>query len=177
MSEPFIAEIRLFGFNFPPRGWATCDGQLLPISQNSALFALLGTNYGGNGTSNFGLPDLRGRVPMHPGQGPGLSQHGLGESGGAETVPLVAVEMPSHSHALMVSNEIGEDRKPDGELLARSTGGPLYGPVPSPPDSLVPLSISMVGPTGASQPHNNLMPFQVVNFCIALQGIFPPRPQ
>lgn len=176
MSEPFIAEIRAFGFNFPPRGWATCDGQLMPISQNSALFALVGTLYGGNGTSNFALPDLKGRVPMHPNQGPGLSPRTLGENGGAEQVTLVVNEMPAHAHALMVSNEIGEDRKPSGELLARSTGGPLYGPVPAQPASLVSMAPSMVQPAGGGQPHNNMMPFQVLNFCIALQGIFPPRP-
>lgn len=176
MSDPFVAEIRVFGFTFPPRGWATCDGQVMPISQNTALFSLVGTTYGGDGRTTFGLPDLKGRAPMHPNQGPGLSPRVLGEQGGVDRVTLREAEMPAHSHALMVSNETGEDRKPSGELLARSTGGPLYGPVPTQPATLVPMSPSMVQPVGGGQSHNNMMPFQVLNFCIALQGIYPPRP-
>lgn len=173
MADPFVAEIRIYPFNFAPRGWAFCDGQLLPISQNTALFSLIGTTYGGDGRSTFGLPNLQGRAVMHPGQGPGLSLRDLGETGGAETVTLLQSEMPTHTHALMASNEIGEDRKAVGEAMARSTGGALYGPVPGAPVALAP---SAVAPAGGGLPHNNLMPYLTLNFCIALQGVFPPRP-
>src|ERR1700704_5497278 len=139
--DPFVAEIRIFPFNFAPKGWAWCDGQLMPLSQNTALFSLLGTTYGGDGKSNFALPDLQGRAPMHPGQGPGLSPHDLGETGGAGTVTLLPSEIPSHTHALVASNEIGEDRKAVGEAVARSTGGPLYGPVPVNPVALSPNAV------------------------------------
>ena len=133
MADPFVAEIRIFPFNFPPKGWAWCDGQLLPLSQNTALFSLLGTTYGGNGKSNFALPDLQGRAPMHPGQGPGLSLHDLGESGGSETVTLLESEIPFHSHGLRGYNDVGEDRIPGpSEALARSTGGLLYAPTGGP---------------------------------------------
>ena len=172
MSDPFVAEIRIFPFNFAPKGWAFCNGQLLPISQNTALFSLLGTNYGGDGRSTFGLPNLQGRAVMHPGQGPGLSPRSLGETGGSDTVTLLQSQMPSHTHALVASNEIGEDRKAAGEAAARSTGGPLYGPVPATPVALAVESVSVLG---GSQPHNNLMPYLTLNFCIALQGVFPPR--
>ena len=172
MADPFVAEIRIYPFNFAPRGWAFCNGQLLPISQNTALFSLLGTNYGGDGRSTFGLPNLQGRAVMHPGQGPGLSLRGLGETGGSDTVTLLQSQIPSHTHALVASNEIGEDRKAVGEAMARSTGGPLYGPVPATPVALAPEAVV---PTGGSQPHNNLMPYLTLNFCIALQGVFPPR--
>lgn len=172
MADPFVAEIRIFPFNFAPRGWARCDGQLLPLSQNTALFSLLGTTYGGNGQSNFALPNLQGRAPMHPGQGPGLSLHDLGETGGSETVTLLESEMPVHSHALLASNEIGEDRQAVGEAMARSTGGALYGPVPASP---VALASAAVPPAGGGVPHNNLMPYLTFYFCIALQGVFPPR--
>src|SRR2546423_3028306 len=130
MSDPFVAEIRIFPFNFPPKGWAFCDGQLLPISQNTALFSLLGTTYGGDGKSTFALPNLQGCAPMHAGQGPGLSLYDLGQSGGSDTVTLLESEIPLHSHALVASNEIGEDRKPGNEAVARSPGGPLYGSLP-----------------------------------------------
>ena len=173
MADPFVAEIRIFPFNFAPKGWAWCDGQLLPLSQNTALFSLLGTTYGGNGQSNFALPNLQGRAPMHPGQGPGLSLHDLGETGGTETVTLLESEMPSHAHSLVASNDIGEDRKAVGEAMARSTGGPLYGPVPVSP---VALSPNAVQPVGSDAPHNNLMPYLTMYFCIALQGVYPPRP-
>src|SRR5881227_3513668 len=119
MSDPFVAEIRIFPFNFPPTGWAFCDGQLMPLSQNTALFSLLGTTYGGDGKSNFALPDLQGRATMHPGQGPGLSLHDLGEQGGVETVSLLQTEIPAHTHGLAASNQPGEDAAPGGEALAR----------------------------------------------------------
>lgn len=170
--DPFVAEIRMFPFNFAPRGWAWCDGQLLPLSQNTALFSLLGTTYGGNGKSNFALPDLQGRAPMHPGQGPGLSLHDLGETGGSETVSLLESEIPSHSHSLNTTNQIGEDRVPNStEAMARSTGGLLYGPT----SPLVMMSDNALTPAGGDAPHNNMQPYLTVYFCIALQGVFPPR--
>ncbi len=173
MADPFVAEIRIFPFNFAPRGWAWCDGQLLPLSQNTALFSLLGTTYGGNGKSNFALPDLQGRAPMHPGQGPGLSLHDLGETGGSETVSLLESEIPSHSHSLRAdAADPGEDRIPGPtEALARSTGGLLYGSAAS----LVPMSPQALAPAGGDQPHNNMQPYLTFYFCIALQGVFPPR--
>ena len=175
MADPFIAEIRIFGFNFAPKGWAFCTGQLLPIRQNTALFSLLGTTYGGDGKSTFALPNLEGDIVMHPGQGPGLSNYDLGQSGGQSTVTLLNSEMPQHSHALAASNEIGEDRKPAGEAFARSTGGPLYGPAPVPPVAPVAMAPAAIGVMGGNQPHNNMMPHLAVNFCIALQGIYPAR--
>jgi len=171
MADPFVAEIRIFPFNFAPKGWAWCDGQLMPLSQNTALFSLLGTTYGGNGKSNFALPDLQGRAPMQPGQGPGLSLHDLGETGGSETVTLLESEIPSHSHAFRVFNDVGEDRTPAGESLARSTGGLLYTPA----GSLTAMADQALPPAGGDQPHNNLQPFLTFYFNIALQGVFPPR--
>jgi microcystin-dependent protein len=174
MADPFVAEIRIFPFNFAPRGWAWCDGQLLPLSQNTALFSLLGTTYGGNGKSNFALPDFQGRAPMHPGQGPGLSLHDLGETGGAETVSLLESEIPSHSHAVMASNQPGEDPQPGpDEALGRSVGASLYQSVTN--VNLVQLGDSALAPAGGDQPHNNLQPYLTFYFNIALQGVFPPR--
>jgi microcystin-dependent protein len=172
MANPFIAEIRIFPFNFPPKGWAFCDGQVMSISQNTALFSLLGTTYGGDGKSNFALPDMQGNAPMHPGQGPGLSLHDLGETGGSDTVTLLESEMPSHSHGLTASNQFGTDQSPVNELFAVGVGGiKLYAA----PASTVQLADVMVTPAGGDQPHNNLMPYLTLNFCIALQGVFPPR--
>lgn len=173
MADPFVAEIRIFPFNFAPKGWAWCDGQLMPLSQNTALFSLLGTTYGGDGKSNFALPDLQGRAPMHPGQGPGLSLHDLGETGGSETVTLLESEIPAHSHSVLVSPDPGDVQAPSPpRSLARSTGGFLYL---SPPGSLAPLAPEALPPAGGDQPHNNLMPYLTFYFCIALQGVFPPR--
>ena len=172
MSDQFVAEIRIFPFNFAPRGWAFCNGQLLPISQNTALFSLLGTTYGGDGKSNFALPNMQGNAPMHPGQGPGLSLHDLGETGGSDTVALLASEMPLHSHSLMASLQSGEDPTAVGEVLGRSVGANLYQTSTS---GLVPLSVSALAPSGANLPHNNMQPYLTLNFCIALQGIFPAR--
>jgi microcystin-dependent protein len=171
--DPFVAEIRIFPFNFAPKGWAFCDGQILPISQNTALFSLLGTTYGGDGRSNFALPDLQGRAPMHPRQGPGLSLHDLGESSGSDYVTLLTSESPAHNHAVMASNQPGEDATPGGEALARSVGASLYHTDTA--QNLVAMSPSALGPSGGDQPHNNLMPYLTLNFCIALQGVFPPR--
>jgi len=174
MADPFVAEIRIYPFNFAPKGWAFCDGQLLPLSQNTALFSLLGTTYGGNGKTNFALPDLQGRGAMQPGQGPGLSLHDLGETGGSDTVTLLESEIPAHSHALQASPQPGEDASPNSqEALARSVGASLYQTVTN--TNIVQLGAGALAPTGGDQPHNNMMPYLTLNFCIALQGVFPPR--
>lgn len=172
MADPFVAEIRIFPFNFAPKGWAWCDGQLMPLSQNTALFSLLGTTYGGNGKSNFALPDLQGRAPMHPGQGPGLSLHDLGETGGSETVTLLESEIPAHSHAVMASRAEGATREPVGQLTAAGIGGVVAYAAPG---ALTQLSPNTIAPAGGDQPHNNLQPYLTFYFCIALQGVFPPR--
>lgn len=172
--DPFVAEIRIFPFNFAPRGWAWCDGQLLPLSQNTALFSLLGTTYGGNGKSNFALPDLQGRAPMHPGQGPGLSLHDLGETGGSETVSLLESEIPSHSHSLNASVEDGtQGSLTSGITLSTSVGGALYQTDTA--ANLTMMNASSLAPAGGDQPHNNMMPYLTFYFCIALQGVYPPR--
>ena len=170
--DPFVAEIRIFPFNFAPKGWAFCDGQILPLSQNTALFSLLGTTYGGDGKSNFALPNMQGNAPMHPGQGPGLSLHDLGETGGSETVSLLESEMPSHSHALMSIGAPGNRTNPITNSIARASSGNAYVPPPAP---LVSMSDQALPPAGGDQPHNNLQPYLTLNFCIALQGVFPPR--
>jgi len=171
MADPFVAEIRIFPFNFAPKGWAWCNGQLLPISQNTALFSLLGTTYGGDGKSNFALPDLQGRAPMHTGQGTGLSLRDLGEAGGSETVTLLESEMPTHTHALAASQADGLERLPSGQLLATGIAIGQYGT----PNALAPMNPHAVSPAGGGQPHNNLQPYLAFYFCIALQGVFPPR--
>lgn len=171
MADPFVAEIRIFCFNFAPRGWAFCDGQILPLSQNTALFSLLGTTYGGNGHSNFALPNLKDSVPMHPEQGPGLSLHELGEVGGSATTTLITSEIPVHAHPVNVAQFPSSSSSPDG-MLARSRNAEIYRTSLSNP---VLMSFNSVSTTGADQPHNNLMPYLTVNFCIALQGVFPPR--
>lgn len=172
MADPFVAEIRMFPFNFAPRGWAFCDGQLLPLSQNTALFSLLGTTYGGNGKSNFALPNLQGRAPMHPGQGPGLSLHDLGETGGVETVTLLESEIPSHSHAQRAAIDPGDLFAPTNNALATSVGATIYQPSSA---QLVNMSAQSLAPSGSDQPHNNMQPYLTVNVCIAMQGVFPPR--
>ena len=171
MADPFVAEIRIFPFNFAPKGWAWCDGQLMPLSQNTALFSLLGTTYGGDGRSNFALPDLQGRAPMHPGQGPGLSSHDLGETGGSETVTLLGSEMPAHAHAVSVSAGDGTDTGPGNSQLAGGIGIAAYAA----PGALTQLNASAIAPAGGDQPHNNLQPYLTFYFNIALQGVFPPR--
>ena len=169
MADPFVAEIRIFPFNFAPKGWAWCDGQLLPLSQNTALFSLLGTTYGGNGKSNFALPDLQGRAPMHPGQGPGLSLHDLGETGGSETVTLLESEIPAHSHNLVAMEDDGSFFTPVGMYLA--AGNSMY--INQNPNTT--MAPEALAPAGGDQPHNNMMPYLTFYFCIALQGVFPPR--
>jgi microcystin-dependent protein len=172
MADPFVAEIRIFPFNFAPKGWAWCNGQLLPISQNTALFSLLGTTYGGDGKSNFALPNLQGSAPIHAGQGPGLSLYDLGQSGGTETVTLLQSEMPSHPHAMADSKSDGTDTSPAGELFAKGIGIGMYAA----PGAITQLDPSAIAPAGGSLPHNNMMPYLTLNFNIALQGVFPPRP-
>jgi len=173
VADPFVAEIRIFPFNFPPKGWAFCNGQLLPISQNTALFSLLGTTYGGDGKSNFALPNMQGNVPMHPGQGPGLSLHDLGEMSGVETVTLLASEMPAHSHSVFAAPGLvaGDTNIPGGNAFAKSSNGNAYTSAANP----VSLSDFSVTPAGGSLPHNNMQPYLTLNFCIAMQGVFPPR--
>jgi len=173
MADPFVAEIRIFPFNFAPKGWAWCNGQLLPLSQNTALFSLLGTTYGGNGKSNFALPDMQGRAPMHPGQGPGLSLHDLGETGGSDTVSLLESEIPAHPHAMLAANLPADQAAPaSNRSMARSINAFAYAPDSSP---LAQMNAGMLAPAGGDQPHNNLMPYLTLYFNIALQGVFPPR--
>ena len=174
MADPFVAEIRMFPYNFPPKAWAFCDGQLLPLSQNTALFALLGTTYGGDGKSTFALPDLRGCAAMHPGQGFGLSGHTLGEMGGSEAVTLLESEIPFHTHLLRGTGEDGtQGTLSVGVTLATSVGGALYQTNTN--ANLTTMSPFSLAPAGGDQPHNNMMPYLTVNFNIALQGVFPPR--
>jgi microcystin-dependent protein len=174
VADPFVAEIRIFPFNFAPRGWAWCNGQILPLSQNTALFSLLGTTYGGDGKSTFALPDLEGRVPMHPGQGPGLSLHDLGEMGGSDTVSLLESEIPAHSHAILTANFPGDVQTPQPAVsLARTGGGNSYQTTTN--QNVVSMSPSALSPAGGDQPHNNLQPYLTFYFNIALQGVFPPR--
>lgn len=173
--DPFVAEIRILPCNFAPKGWAFCDGQLLPLSQNTALFALLGTTYGGNGQSNFALPNMQGSAPMHPGQGPGLSTQVLGQTGGSQTVTLLESEIPAHSHLLAASQSDGIERTPNaggtGQLLATGVGISQY----QTPGAQTNLNAAVVAPVGGDQPHNNMQPYLTLNFNIALQGVFPQR--
>lgn len=171
--EPFIGQIMLFGFNFTPYGWAICDGRLLPISENEALFALIGTTYGGDGMTTFGLPDLRGRIPICMGWGAGLSSYDLGEMGGTEQVTLVLPQAPAHSHMLEVAANPSSSTQVPGPsaVFAASKGPNLYGQAGSPASTLG----ACIDAAGGSQPHENMMPTLVANYCIALQGIFPSR--
>ncbi len=170
MSEPFLGEIRMFGGNFAPRGWAFCHGQLLPISSNAALFSLLGTIYGGNGSTTFALPDLRGRVPMHFGSGPGLSERRQGLRAGVETVTLTTGQLPAHNHALIGTSATPSTAAPAGAQLPTGSSR-IYATGAADAN----LAASSIGNAGSSQPHENMPPFLVVNFIIALVGLFPSR--
>jgi microcystin-dependent protein len=179
MDSPYIGAVVLFAGNFAPRGWALCQGQLLSIAQNTALFSILGTTYGGDGRVTFGLPDLRGRVPLGNGQGPGLQPYELGEMSGSENVTLIQTEMPAHNHLVNTNNTGGSTPTPDGAYLAKSTGTfqgdalVLGAYTNAAPDST--LAPNSVGIAGGSQPHNNMQPFLCMNYIIALEGLFPPR--
>jgi microcystin-dependent protein len=173
MSDQFIAEIRIVPFNFAPTGWAFCNGQLMPISQNTALFSLLGTYYGGDGKSTFALPNLLDRVPVHQGQGQGLSERFLGEYGGSEFVTLLQSEIPAHTHGLNASTLEAEDNDPIGLVPSLIVGGTLYDTANT---NGVQMAFETLSLAGGSQPHNNMQPYLTLNFIIAMQGVFPPRP-
>lgn len=174
MSDPFVAEVRIFPFNFAPKGWAFCNGQLMPISQNTALFSLLGTLYGGDGRSTFALPNLQGSAPMQPGQGQGLRLRDLGEQGGVESVTLLQTEIPVHTHQLKAIIDPGDNSVPGPAMvLATSAGATAY--VTGSP-ALAPMAVQGLPPAGGGLPHSNMQPYLTLNFCIALQGVFPPRP-
>jgi microcystin-dependent protein len=173
MSEPFLGEIRTFGFNFAPQGWALCNGQLLPISQNTALFSLLGTTYGGDGVTTFGLPNLQGRVPIHFGQSPGLSPYTQGQQGGTENVTLLTSQMPAHGHGLNASTAPATQQDPGGAIPAAEPSG-LTALYTTPGNQNT--QMSPTGNAGGNQPVPIVQPFLVVNFSIALVGIFPSRP-
>ena len=175
MSNPFVAEIRIFPFNFAPKGWAFCNGQLLPISQNTALFSLLGTTYGGDGKSTFALPNMEGSAPIQAGQGPGLSLYDLGESGGSDFVTLLDSEMPTHSHPMSAAPTLiaADNDIPTGNSLGKSSQGNAYDAFSAP--KAVQMNFQALSLAGGSLPHNNLMPYLTLNFNIALQGVFPPR--
>lgn len=174
MADPFVAEIRMFPFNFAPRGWAPCNGQLLPLSQNTALFSLLGTTYGGDGKTNFALPNLNGRSPIHPGQGPGLALYDLGQTGGVESVSLLVSEIPAHNHVVRAVDAPGDLDHLDGAaaLLARST---VRAPAHAANVTTGTMAPEAVAVAGAGLPHNNMPPYLALGFYIALQGVFPPR--
>jgi microcystin-dependent protein len=171
MSEPFVAEIRIFAGNFAPRNWAFCNGQLLPISQNTALFSLIGTTYGGDGRTTTALPNLQGRAPMHPGRGPGLTSRRLGESGGTETITLAEAQMPAHNHLAVGSSGQSKDQKPNGTSWGTTVNKDAYRET----DDYTNLDNQVIQQSGANSAHNNLQPFLVVNYIIALAGVYPSR--
>jgi microcystin-dependent protein len=180
MSSPFVAEIRMFGCNFAPTGWAQCNGQLLPLSQNTALFSLLGTFYGGDGKSTFALPNLQGGLATHQGQGPGLQEWFLGQMQGSDSVTLLQSEMPAHTHSLVAKTGPAAGVNPSNALIGNGawTSGTSFGAITTystDTSSLSQMNPQTLGVAGADLPHNNLMPYCVVNYCIALQGVFPPR--
>lgn len=170
MSEPFVAEIRIFAGNFAPRGWAFCNGQLLPVAQNTALFSLIGTTYGGDGRTTTGLPNLKGRAPMHPGRGPGLTSRRLGQRGGSETITLSEAQMPNHRHTMTGSGERGDNNNPQGNYFAAGTD--MYAASATSGQF---LSETALPNAGGSQAHNNVQPFLAINFIIALVGLYPSR--
>lgn len=168
MAEPYLGQITMFAGNFPPRGYAFCQGQILSIAQNTALFSILGTTYGGNGQTTFALPDLRGRVPIQPGQGPGLSAYTLGEQSGQETVTLISTQMPAHTHSLAANSGAANDTIPNGNILSEGT---IYRSGAA----NTTMNPAAIGQAGGNQPHPNMQPYTCVNFIIALEGLFPPR--
>jgi microcystin-dependent protein len=172
VADPFVGEIRIFGFNFAPTGWALCNGQLLPISQNTALFSLLGTTYGGDGKSTFALPDFTGAAPMHAGTGPDGTNYFQGESAGSSAVTLIQSELPVHNHTLSVSTRNASAKDPTNQALAVGQGIGMYGPSNGSATTMAAQALSIAG---GSQPHNNMQPSLVFCFCIALQGVFPAR--
>ncbi|HTW81574.1 MAG TPA: tail fiber protein [Terracidiphilus sp.] len=177
MADQFLAEIRMFPFNFQPQGWAFCNGQLLSISQNTALFSLLGTTYGGDGRTNYALPNLQGSAPLQQGQGPGLSLYYLGQTGGQVTVTMLMSEIPLHSHPINCIDGTrvhGQAGQPNNATLVKTSGSPPNAYTSGATQNQT-MSQSMVSPVGGNLPHNNLMPYLALNFCIALQGIYPPR--
>lgn len=172
MSDPYIGELRMFAGNFPPNGWAMANGQLMPISQNDALFTLYGTMYGGDGQETFGLPNLCGRVPVHAGQGPGISQnYQQGEMAGVESVTLTTQQIPVHTHAFMGNTNIAQNPQPQDAIVAQSTGAQIF--ISDAP--VTPLDAQMLGPVGGSQPHENMQPYLAVGFIVSLFGIFPSQ--
>jgi microcystin-dependent protein len=179
MSSAYIGEIRVFGFNFNPRGWQFCRGQLLAISSNTALFSILGTTYGGNGTTNFALPNFQSRVPVEQGSGAGLSQYVLGQQSGTESVTLLLTQMAQHNHTFNVTSTIGTQQSSNNAQLARGSKGSFSNPTVARVYSTAAPTQAMdargLAPVGGNQPHNNIMPYLALNFCIATQGIFPPR--
>lgn len=178
--DPFVAEIRVLPFNFAPKGWAQCNGQLLPISQNTALFSLLGTTYGGDGRSTFALPNMQGNAPMHSGQGSGLSERSLGEESGTETVTLLISEMPLHTHIQQGSDSAATTNVPTNQLPAEGQwdNGESFGVIGAYSNQApnAPMNIQALTVAGGGQPHGNMQPYLTLNFCIALQGVFPQRP-
>ena len=181
-QDQFVGEIRIFPINFAPKGWMPCNGQLLPISQNTALFSILGTTYGGNGQTNFALPNLQGRVALNPGQGPGLSDRDLGEQGGNPTVTLLSSEMPAHNHPLFFTDAQATTNAPAADVMPAFNASLNFPGITKPvntyaaPGSIVQLAPQALSITGGSQPHNNMQPYLVLNYYIAVQGIYPPRP-
>ena len=179
MSAPFVAEIRIFGFDFAPVGWAQCNGQLMPISQNTALFSLLGTYYGGDGKSTFALPNFQGSVPLNQGQGPGLTDRVIGETSGSDSVTLLTSEMPTHNHNFVGSTDSATVVTSSGNQVANGFTGNFQGNVQakmySTANANAQMNFNAIGITGGSLPHTNMMPFITLNFCIAMQGVFPPR--
>jgi microcystin-dependent protein len=170
MSQPFIGEIRMFAGNFPPAGWAFCDGQLIAISENDALFTLIGTIYGGDGEETFALPDLRARIPIHQFQGSGLSARIIGETGGTEQETLTIQQIPNHSHAFLASTDPGVAITPSGGLLGAGASINIFRPTPP---AATPMDAASVTPAGGSQPHDNMHPFICINYIISLFGLFP----
>ena len=190
--DPFVGQVSIFAFSFAPKGWAFCQGQMMPISQNTALFSILGTAYGGNGATTFALPNLQGCAAVGAGQGPALSEYPLGEQGGVPHVTLSAAELPSHRHPFTASRNVATAQNPQGNLLARATrqggrgadaGAPAPGPTqieadfysPNPGNAKTALASGTIGPSGEGRPHNNMQPYLMLNFCIALQGAMPRR--